>query len=484
VIAPDSFKGTATAVEAAEWLAEGWLSVRPGDEVVRVPMADGGEGALDAFEMARPDARRIPVTVTGPDDRVLEATWLWLPPTRAAGTFGADGAAGRGGVDEAAAGPGGVDEVAVGRGGVDEGAAGPGGTDEGAAGPGGADVEGEVAGPGGVDEAAAGPGGVSGADRLGGTAVVELASTSGITLLDRLRPLEAHTIGLGQAIRAALDAGVDEVVLAIGGSSSTDGGAGALEVLGASFTGDDGRPVASGNGGLADVRRADLSALRELPPGGAAVLSDVVNPLLGRRGAVAVFGLQKGIEEGLAPQAEANLTAFARVLANATGIDPETPGAGAAGGTGFGLLAWGARLTPGATAVAELLRLPERLVGADVVITGEGRFDHQSESGKVPTAVRDLARAVAAAVASGSDSVAAPGAIDGAVAVAPVAPVDVAPVRVALVAGSIAGPTASFDASVSLTDLAGSAAAALADPRTHLVAAGAALARAHTSQSS
>ncbi|MCS5723968.1 glycerate kinase [Herbiconiux sp. CPCC 203407] len=380
VIAPDSFKGTATAVEAAEWLAEGWLSVCPGDDVVRIPMADGGEGALDAFELARPDARRIPVTVTGPDDRVIEATWLWLPPT------------------------------AVLR-------------------------------------------GVSGAaDRLGGTAVVELASTSGITLLDRLRPLEAHTIGFGQAIRAALDAGVDEVVLAIGGSSSTDGGAGALEVLGASFTGDDGRPVAPGNGGLASIRRADLSTLRALPPGGVAVLSDVDNPLLGRRGAVAVFGLQKGIEEGLAPQAEANLAVFARVLAEATGIDPETPGAGAAGGTGFGLLAWGARLTPGATAVAELLRLPERLAGVDVVITGEGRFDDQSEAGKVPTTVRDLARAADAGTSTS------------------------APVRVALVAGAIEGPTASFDDAVALTDLAGSAAAAMADPRPHLVAAGAALA--------
>jgi glycerate kinase len=434
VIAPDSFKGTATAVEAAEWLAEGWLSVRPGDEVVRIPMADGGEGALDAFELARPDARRIPVTVTGPDDRVSEAAWLWLPPTATAG------------------------------------------------------------------------GAVSGAaDRLGGTAVVELANTSGITLLDRLRPLEAHTIGFGQAIRAALDAGVDEVVLAIGGSSSTDGGAGALEVLGASFTGDDGRPVAPGNGGLADVRRADLSTLRALPPGGVAVLSDVDNPLLGRRGAVAVFGLQKGIEEGLAPQAEANLTVFARVLADATDIDPETPGAGAAGGTGFGLLAWGARLTPGATAVAELLRLPQRLVGADVVITGEGRFDDQSEAGKVPTTVRDLARAAAAgasaaaASAAAASAAAASAAVGASTAVGELAPGTSAsgesaagkstagtapapasaPVRVVLVAGAIAGPTASFDDAVSLTDLAGSAAAAMADPRPHLVAAGAALARAH-----
>ncbi|WP_291045180.1 glycerate kinase [Herbiconiux sp.] len=413
VIAPDSFKGTATAVEAAEWLAEGWLSVRPDDEVIRIPMADGGEGALDAFELARPDARRIPVTVTGPDDRVIEAAWLWLPPTATAG--------------------------------------------------------GAV---------------VGGADRLGGTAVVELANTSGITLLDRLRPLEAHTIGFGQAIRAALDAGVDEVVLAIGGSSSTDGGAGALEVLGASFTGDDGRPVAPGNGGLADVGRADLSTLRALPPGGVAVLSDVDNPLLGRRGAVAVFGLQKGIEEGLAPQAEANLTVFARVLADATGIDPETPGAGAAGGTGFGLLAWGARLTPGATAVAELLRLPQRLVGADVVITGEGRFDDQSEAGKVPTTVRDLARVAAADAGASTAAGASAGfaSTAGATTVGTVHAPASAPVRVALVAGAIAGPTASFDDAVSLTDLAGSAAAAMADPRPHLVAASAALARAHAAQ--
>ncbi|MFB2586575.1 glycerate kinase [Herbiconiux liukaitaii] len=398
VIAPDSFKGTATAVEAAEWLAEGWLSERPHDVVERIPMADGGEGALDAFEIARPDAQRMPVTVTGPDDRVISATWLWLPPVAAAGA--------------------GVESVTVG---------------------GGAEAGADV-----------GAGG-----RLGGTAVVELACTSGITLLDRLRPLEAHTIGFGQAIRAALDAGVDAVVLAIGGSSSTDGGAGALEVLGASFTGDDGRHVAPGNGGLASIRRADLAGLRDLPPEGVTVLSDVDNPLLGRRGAVGVFGLQKGIGEALEAQAEANLAVFARVLSGAAGIDPETPGAGAAGGTGFGLLAWGARLTPGAAAVAELLQLPQRLVGADVVVTGEGRFDDQSESGKVPGAVRDLARAAVGATAQAGP-------------------------RVALVAGSISGPTESFDEAVSLTELAGSAEAAMADPRPHLVAAGAALARAFT----
>jgi glycerate kinase len=350
-VAPDSFKGTATAIQVADALAAGWREVHPDDEVRCLPMADGGEGALDAFAIARPDATRMPVTVTGPDDRVVEAYWLLLP----------------------------------------------------------------------------GPGG----DAAGGTGVVELANTSGITLLNPLRPLEAHTIGFGQAIRAALEAGVDRLVLAIGGSSSTDGGAGVLQVLGAQFVGADGVPVPPGNGGLAAVVRADFDGLVPLPPGGVSVLSDVTNPLLGHHGAVAVFGAQKGIGDGLAHQAELNLENFATVLTDARGADPEQPGAGAAGGAGFGLVAWGATLTAGAAAVGDEIGLPGVIAGADVVLTGEGRYDHQSESGKVPSYVRGIARAAGA--------------------------------RTGLVAGALQASPREFDAAVSLTDLAGSGEAAMAE---------------------
>ncbi len=348
IVAPDSFKGSATAIEVADALAAGWRAERPDDEVHCLPMADGGEGALDAFAIARPDARRMPVVVTGPDDRAVEAYWLWLPGD------------------------------------------------------------------------------------AGGTGVVELANTSGITLLNPLRPLEAHSIGFGQAIRAAIEHGVDRLVLAIGGSSSTDGGAGVLQVLGAQFLGADGVPVPPGNAGLATVQRVVVDGLLPLPPGGVTVLSDVTNPLLGSHGAVAVFGPQKGIEPALERQAEANLANFARQVADARGTDPAAPGSGAAGGVGFGLVAWGATLTAGAEAVGAEIGLPAAIAGADIVLTGEGRYDHQSEAGKVPSYVRGLARAAGA--------------------------------RTGLVAGALQADPRDFDAAESLTALAGTPAAAMAAP--------------------
>ena len=211
-------------------------------------------------------------------------------------------------------------------------------------------------------------------------AVVELASTSGITLLDPLAPLDAHTAGFGEAIASALDHGVERLLLALGGSASTDGGVGALAALGdASSTPPGGR---SGSATAVSARsaRVDLTDLRPLPPGGAVILSDVDNPLLGARGAAAVFGPQKGADAAMVDVLESNLARLARLLP----ADPTPPGAGAAGGTGFGLLAWGARMGGGAGVVAEAMGLPAALEGAELVITGEGRFDGQTAAGKVP----------------------------------------------------------------------------------------------------
>ncbi|WP_214467575.1 glycerate kinase [Microbacterium flavescens] len=365
VIAPDSYKGTVAAAEAAACLGEGWARVRPHDRVRLLPMADGGEGTIDAFATAIPDAQRMPITVTGPEGTPVEASWLLLPVT---------------------------------------------------------------------------------ADAPGGTGVVELASTSGIELLGtpaRLRPLDASTRGFGEAIAAALGHGVSRLVLGIGSSASTDGGTGMLSALGARFADASGRPIADGGRGLAQVVTVDLSGLPALPPGGVTVLSDVTNPLVGAWGAAAVFGPQKGTsgEDVLALDAE--LGRYAELLP----ADPETPGAGAAGGTGFGLLAWGATLVPGSAAVADLVGLASAVAEASVVITGEGSYDGQSAAGKVPAHV--------AAVAAASQ------------------------VAVALVAGRIAGDadTSGFAAAVSLTDLAGSAESAMASPAHWLVEAGAALAR-------
>ncbi|MEO6826633.1 MAG: glycerate kinase [Microbacteriaceae bacterium] len=360
IVAPDSFKGSAPATEVARAISAGWASVRPADTMLLLPMADGGEGTLDAFEIAVAGSRVMPVTVQGPDDQPVEASWLLLPATQA---------------------------------------------------------------------------------QPWETGVAELACTSGLTLLDPLRPLDAHTIGFGQAISAALDHGVGRLILAIGGSSSTDGGVGALTALGGRFLDAAHAPIAAGNRGLVDLALVDLSALRPLPEHGVEILGDVTNPLLGPLGAAAVFGPQKGADEAVVAQLEAGLSVLSGVLPAA---DPTAAGAGAAGGTGFGLRAWGAALAPGAAAVGEALGVPAAIRGADIVITGEGRFDSQSSAGKVPTYVAALA------AASGA--------------------------RAMLVAGGIEAEAIGFVAAYSLIDLAGSLDAALADPLRWLHRAGAALA--------
>lgn len=364
VLAPDSFKGSIGAAAAAAALASGWRTVAPETTFLARPMADGGEGTLDAFAAAVPGSREMPVTVTGPSGAPVEASWLLLPP---------------------------------------------------------------------------------GPDAPEGTGVVALSSTSGIELLgDQLRPLDADSTGFGQAIVAAIDHGVSRLVLGIGSSASTDGGTGLLSVLGARFTDDGGSTIPVGARGLGSVAGADLTELRALPPGGVIVLTDVTNPLLGPSGSAAVFGPQKGLDpEGVA-HADAGLARLSALLP----ADPRTPGAGAAGGVGFGLLAWGAQLVPGAAEVAELIDLGSTLEAASIVVTGEGSFDGQSAAGKAPAHVAALAAH--------------------------------AGVPVALVAGRIAqeADTSAFAASVSLSDLAGSAVAAIADPARWLREAGATLARA------
>jgi len=333
VIAPDSFKGTATAAAVAAAIGHGWLTERPDDDVVLAPMADGGEGTLDAFATAFPDAVRVPVTVTGPAGTPVDTWWLQLPD---------------------------------------------------------------------------------------GRAVVELAATSGLPLLPSLMPDTATSRGFGEAIAAALDAGATGLVLGIGGSASTDGGASVLDVLGS----------------------------RPLPPGGVVVLTDVTSPLLGPTGAAAVFGPQKGITPDRVASFDERLAAFAGRFPD---VDPTTPGAGAAGGVGFGLLVWGATLARGADGVAEVLGLPALLAGADVVITGEGRYDGQSAAGKVPSVVRALT------------ALHAPGA------------------RPMLVAGAIDAPLDDYAAAASLTVLAtqttGEPDDALADPLRFATIAGQRLAR-------
>ncbi|WP_040165849.1 glycerate kinase [Microbacterium gorillae] len=362
VVAPDSLKGTAAAHDVAGALAAGWLNERPEDDVVLMPMADGGEGTIAAFLAAVADAEFEDVSVTGPHGEPVDAGWV---------------------------------------------------------------------------------------DLGDGTAVVELGLCCGIELLgaDR-RPMTATTDGFGQAIAAALDSGVTRLVLGIGSSASTDGGAGVLRALGARILDADGVALSATADDLARAMTVDLTGLRPLPPGGVTVLTDVTNPLLGQTGSAAVFAPQKGADPGQIERLERTLTHWSELLnAAVPAADAAAAGAGAAGGTGFALQAWGAVIRPGAAAIADLIGLADVLADADLVVTGEGSYDASSTAGKVPVEVARFAAERG--------------------------------VPVALVAGRIApdADTSAFAAAISLTEVAGSAQAAMTLPEMFLADAGAQLAR-------
>lgn len=365
VLAVDSFKGTLGAAAACAALADGIRSVDPEARIVERPMADGGEGTIEAFARAAAGAQRVPVTVIGPDDLPVTAHWLRVPGT-----------------------PG--DPTTLG--------------------------------------------------------VVELANTSGIELLagSGLRPITAHTFGFGQAIRHAIESGVERLVLCLGSSASSDGGSGALRALGAEVRSADGDPVDLGVGGLETATTVAMGDAVAAPPGGVLLVTDVRAPLLGADGAARVFGPQKGADQAEVERIERALHRWSQLV----GADPQQPGTGAAGGTGYALKAWGADLVEGAHAIADLLGLDAALRDADLVVTGEGAYDAQSALGKVPAIV--AARAARFGI------------------------------PVALVAGRI-GPTENvFDASLSLTDLAGAPEPAMSEPERWLRVAGQRIAAQHT----
>jgi len=367
VIAPDSFKGSVDAAAAAEAIGSGWRAVRPLDEVVLLPLADGGEGTLDAIATAVPASRlRDAGPVSGPDGRPVEGHWLQLPD---------------------------------------------------------------------------------------GTAVVELALSSGLPLMSRPDPLGASTRGMGEVIAAALDDGATALAIGLGGSASTDGGSGALRALGLELFDADDRPLPDGGGALSRLARVDVARMRRPPAGGVRLLSDVTTPLLGAAGAAAVFGPQKGASAAQIDELDAGLARWAALLELALVMtdcpsQPErargmtaVPGAGAAGGTGYGFLAaWGAAIEAGAAAIAELTGFAAAAASADVIITGEGRFDQTSTSGKVVGHALSLSTKPTA--------------------------------RRAIVAGSFGSAPPPGVWSASLVGLAGTLDAALDDPTRWLYAAG------------
>ncbi len=230
------------------------------------------------------------------------------------------------------------------------------------------------------------------------TAVVELAAASGLTLLPGATPdpRNAGTHGTGELIAAALEEGVARLVLGIGGSATTDGGAGMAAALGVRLLDGSDRPLPAGGAALTGLARIDTSRLdRRLAGTEVVVACDVDNPLTGPTGAAAVYGPQKGATAADVTVLDAGLARLAQLLHRDHDIDVDRiPGAGAAGGVGAGAVAFlGARLTPGIDLLLDLVGFDQALVGAHLVITGEGSFDHQSLAGKAPVGVARRARA-------------------------------------------------------------------------------------------
>ncbi|MGH7722898.1 MAG: glycerate kinase family protein, partial [Candidatus Dormibacteria bacterium] len=245
-------------------------------------------------------------------------------------------------------------------------------------------------------------------------AVVEMAEAAGLRLLGTRRdPLRATSRGAGELILAALDGGARRITVGVGGSASTDGGAGILTALGARLADSSGSPVPPGGGALAAIASVDLSGVdRRLRLTQVEVAVDVRCPLFGRQGAAHVFAAQKGAGAAEVGRLDAGLRHLAALLERAAGLTGLAghPGAGAAGGAGFALAALGARLTGGAALVCDRVGLDAALSGAALVITGEGRLDEQTAAGKAPAEVAGRARgagvpcvAVAGSVGGGSE---------------------------------------------------------------------------------
>ena len=226
----------------------------------------------------------------------------------------------------------------------------------------------------------------------GNRAVVELAAVVGLSMLPggRLDPLTSSTYGLGLVIADAIRRGAQTIVLGLGGSASTDGGAGMAQALGARLLDADGHDLSHGGGALQGLARLDLRALREtLGSSSIMVASDVDNPLLGADGAAAVFGPQKGADTHQVEALERGVRRWSELVSRATGRnEADRPGAGAAGGAGFAALALlNAKIRPGIELILELVDFDRRIVGADLVVTGEGSLDDQSLAGKAPVGV-------------------------------------------------------------------------------------------------
>ena len=304
-IAPDSFKGSLTALEAASNIEKGLKNVLVNVAVRKIPMADGGEGTVRAI-VESTGGKFVQRTVKGPLGRKVKAEF-----------------------------------------------------------------------------------GISGD---GKTAVIEMAAANGLALLKpkERNPMKTSTFGTGQLIKHALALNVRHVLVGIGGSATNDGGTGMARALGVRFLDAKGKVIPEGGGALDKLSRIDMSkADPRLEKVSVEVACDVDNPLTGRHGAAHVYGPQKGATPAMVKKLDANLAHMAEIVARDIGVEIlKVPGSGAAGGLGGGLMAFACgELRPGVDIVIDAVKLPGRLKGCHLVITGEGRMDGQTAFGKTPAGV-------------------------------------------------------------------------------------------------
>jgi glycerate kinase len=329
VIATDSFKGSKSSVEVASCIENGIRRVAPGAIVTKMPIADGGEGTVEALITGAGGVTHA-CTVTGPLGERQEAIF-------------------------------------------------------------------------GVLE--------------NGAAVIEMAAASGLPLVPEKHrdPRITTTRGTGELIKAALDLGCRRFILGIGGSATNDGGVGAAQALGISFKDETGGELPYGGGALSVLAGIDVSGLDpRIKESEIVIASDVSNPLCGERGASAVYGPQKGADPRMVSELDANLNHLARITRDQLGVDlADVPGAGGAGGLGYGLMAYcGARIGSGIDTVLDSVNFDGRMKDCDLVITGEGRIDAQSVYGKVPVGVARRAKkygvpvvAIVGGIGDGADAV-------------------------------------------------------------------------------
>ncbi|MGS0707197.1 glycerate kinase family protein [Acinetobacter sp. ANC 3781] len=311
VLAPDSFKESMTAEQACQAMQRGIEKVCPDAICISVPMADGGEGTVDALISAL-NGQKILCEVTGP-----------LPAQKVKTYFGL------------------------------------------------------------LNE--------------GKTAVIEMAKANGIHLIEpaQRNSLLTTTLGTGEMIKAALDLGVSKIIIGLGGSVNNDAGAGMAQALGVKFLDDNNIQVAVGGGQLDQIRIIDTASLdKRLKKVEIMIASDVNNPLCGVNGASYIFGPQKGATPQMVQQLDQNLSHFAEVVESALKLSKQNiPGAGAAGGLGFGLMAFaGASIHSGVEIVIEQTQLAEKIAQAEYVFTGEGKIDFQTKFGKTPFGVAQVAK--------------------------------------------------------------------------------------------